>query len=250
MSNELNLSNDPYIIVSSDSHAGLQCEEYRPYLESSVHEEFDEYVAERHENRRLTEEINGEYVAEWEGKNAEGLKGAYDPDIRDKELDADGISGEIIFADGDAVTGMESPPFGAGLAAGQITDPRLAYAGARAHNRWLEEFCSTSPERRAGVARVPITQGVDEAVKEVEALAERGLDPSLPVMKAIGVREILAMQAGEISRGRAIELASRDSRHYAKRQMTWIRNNYRAQISIDEKFSTRFVKEIFPILLK
>ena len=171
MSSELNLSNDPYIIVSSDSHAGLQCEEYRPYLESSVHEEFDEYVAERHEHRRLTEEINGEYVAEWEGKNAEGLKGAYDPDIRDKELDADGISGEIIFADGDAVTGMESPPFGAGLAAGQITDPRLAYAGARAHNRWLEEFCSTSPERRAGVALVPITHGVDEAVKEVEALA-------------------------------------------------------------------------------
>ncbi|MCH2564104.1 MAG: tRNA (adenosine(37)-N6)-dimethylallyltransferase MiaA, partial [SAR116 cluster bacterium] len=49
---------------------------------------------------------------------------------------------------------------------------------------------------------------------------------------------------------RAVELASRDSRHYAKRQMTWIRNNYRAQISINEKFSTRFVKEIFSILLK
>ena len=83
-------------------------------------------------------------------------------------LDADGISGEIIFADGDAVTGMESPPFGAGLAAGQITDPRLAFAGARAHNRWLEEFCATSPARRAGVALLPITHGVDEAVKEIE----------------------------------------------------------------------------------
>ena len=69
-------------------------------------------------------------------------------------------------------------------------------------------------------------------------------------MKAIGVREILAMQAGEISRARAIELASRDSRHYAKRQMTWIRNNYRAEIDLNEKFSARFVKEIFSILLK
>jgi len=88
------------------------------------------------------------------------------------------------------------------------------------------------------------------AVEEVEALAARRLDPSLPVMKAIGVREILAMQAGEINRARAIELASRDSRHYAKRQMTWIRNNYRAQMSIDEKFSERFTKEIFSILLK
>ena len=35
----------------------------------------------------------------------------------------------------------------------------------------VKEFCSTSPERRAGVALVPITHGVDEAVKEVEALA-------------------------------------------------------------------------------
>ena len=115
MTQQINTSNDPYIIVSSDSHAGLQCEEYRPYLDSAVHSEFDEYVKERHENRRLTEEINGEYVEEWESKNAEGLRGAYDPEVRDKELDADGISGEIIFADGDAVTGMESPPFGAGL---------------------------------------------------------------------------------------------------------------------------------------
>ena len=112
---------------------------------------------------------------------------------------------------------------------------------------------SVIPPRADTYARIDrrFAQMMEEgAVEEVEALAERGLDPSLPVMKAIGVREILAMQAGEISRGRAIELASRDSRHYAKRQMTWIRNNYRAQISIDEKFSTRFVKEIFSILLK
>ncbi len=112
---------------------------------------------------------------------------------------------------------------------------------------------SVMPPRANTYARIDrrFAQMMEEgALEEVEALAERGLDPSLPVMKAIGVREILAMQAGEISRGRAIELASRDSRHYAKRQMTWIRNNYRAQISIDEKFSTRFVKEIFSILLK
>ena len=104
---------------------------------------------------------------------------------------------------------------------------------------------SVMPPRADTYARIDrrFAQMMEEgAVEEVEALAERGLDPSLPVMKAIGVREILAMQAGEISRGRAIELASRDSRHYAKRQMTWIRNNYRAQISIDEKFSTRFCK--------
>ena len=164
---------EPYIVVSSDTHAGLKCEEYRPYLESSLHEEFDAYVAERHEHRRIQEEVNAEFLEEWEGDNAEGLLGAYDPDIRDKVLDADGVAGEVIFADGDAVTGQESPPFGAGLAAGQITDSRQAFGGARAHNRWLEEFCATNPVRRAGVALVPITHDVDEAVREIESLAGR-----------------------------------------------------------------------------
>ena len=88
------------------------------------------------------------------------------------------------------------------------------------------------------------------AVEEVTTLAGRRLDPSLPVMKALGVREIMAMQAGEISRERAIELASRDSRHYAKRQMTWIRNNFSAQKTITEKFSERITEEIFSILSK
>ena len=112
---------------------------------------------------------------------------------------------------------------------------------------------SVMPPRADTYARIDrrfsqmMTEG---AVEEVEALAERGLDPSLPVMKAIGVREILAMQAGTISRSRAIELVSRDSRHYAKRQMTWMRNNYRAQITLKKKLSKRFVKDIFSILLK
>jgi predicted TIM-barrel fold metal-dependent hydrolase len=164
-------SGAPYVIVSSDTHAGLPVEAYRDHLESAYHEHFDAWVVERHASRRIREETNGEYIAEWEGENAEGLRGAYDPEVRDKELDADGVAGEVIFADGDAVTGMESPPFGAGLAAGQITDPRLAFAGARAHNRWLVEFCATNPARRAGVALVPIIHDVDEAVREVEALA-------------------------------------------------------------------------------
>lgn len=164
-------SNDPYVIVSSDTHAGLQVEEYREYLDSKFHPQFDDWVVERHNHRVLAEELNGEYVAKWEGENEHGLKGAYDGPIRDEAQDADGVAGEIIFADGDAVTGQESPPFGAGLAAGQITDPELAFAGANAHNRWISEFCGENPTRRAGVALVPVIHDVDRAVKEVEALA-------------------------------------------------------------------------------
>ena len=86
------------------------------------------------------------------------------------------------------------------------------------------------------------------AVAEVETLLKRRLDPSLPVMKALGVREIGAMLAGEISRDRAMELACRDSRHYAKRQMTWIRNNFNAEIMISEKHSESMMQGIFSIL--
>lgn len=164
-------SDAPYVIVSSDTHAGLQVEEYRDWLDPKHLPAFEEWVAERHHHRRLVEEVNGEYVERWERDNADGLPGAYDPTVRDRVMDADGISAEIIFADGDSVTGQESPPFGAGLAAGQITDPELAFAGADAHNRWLVEFCATDPVRRAGVALVPVIHDVDRAVQEVEKLA-------------------------------------------------------------------------------
>ena len=89
MAIETNTGNEPYVIVSSDTHAGLQCEEYRPYLDPSLHGEFDDYVAERHEHRRISEEINAEFIAEWEGDNADGLLGAYDPDVRNRVMDAE-----------------------------------------------------------------------------------------------------------------------------------------------------------------
>ena len=95
--------------------------------------------------------MNYDYIMGWETDNEEGLRGGYDPEQRDKELDADGVAAEVMFADADAITGMASPPFGAGLSAGEITDPELAFAGARAHNRFLAELCRHSPERRGGV---------------------------------------------------------------------------------------------------
>ena len=62
------------------------------------------------------------------------------------------------------------------------------------------------------------------AVAEVEALLARGLDPSLPAMKAIGVPEIRDWLAGRIDRATAVELAVIATRQYAKRQRTWFRN--------------------------
>lgn len=61
------------------------------------------------------------------------------------------------------------------------------------------------------------------AVAEVKALLALDLDPSLPLMKAIGVREISSWLAGDISQNEAIEKAIIASRQYAKRQRTWFR---------------------------
>ncbi|HET9458702.1 MAG TPA: tRNA (adenosine(37)-N6)-dimethylallyltransferase MiaA [Sphingomicrobium sp.] len=59
------------------------------------------------------------------------------------------------------------------------------------------------------------------AIEEVRALLVRRLDPSLPVMRAIGVREIAAFLAGEISRVEAVARGQQATRNYAKRQYTW-----------------------------
>lgn len=59
------------------------------------------------------------------------------------------------------------------------------------------------------------------AVAEVERLRARGLDPALPVMRAIGVREIAEWIDGTLSRDEAMELGRIATRQYAKRQYTW-----------------------------
>jgi len=62
------------------------------------------------------------------------------------------------------------------------------------------------------------------AIEEVEAILALHLPPELTAMKAIGVSQITEMLAGRTSREDAIERASAATRQYAKRQMTWFRN--------------------------
>lgn len=76
---------------------------------------------------------------------------------------------------------------------------------------WLYRRCDRRFE-------VMVEQG---AAEEVERLLARGLDPDLPVMRAIGVREISAWVRGEISREQAIASGQQATRRYAKRQYTW-----------------------------
>jgi tRNA dimethylallyltransferase len=62
------------------------------------------------------------------------------------------------------------------------------------------------------------------ALEEARALGAQNLDPALPAMKAIGVRELLDYIAGKISLAETAAAIATETRRYAKRQMTWFRN--------------------------
>jgi tRNA dimethylallyltransferase len=71
------------------------------------------------------------------------------------------------------------------------------------------------------------------ALDEVRQLAGRKLDPTLPAMKAHGVPWLIRHLNGEISREEAIAGAVMDTRRYAKRQLTWFRNQMKDWIWAD-----------------
>jgi tRNA dimethylallyltransferase len=62
------------------------------------------------------------------------------------------------------------------------------------------------------------------AIEEAAALSARALDSRLPAMKAVGLRELAACADGSITREAALEAAQAATRRYAKRQLTWFRN--------------------------
>jgi tRNA dimethylallyltransferase len=84
------------------------------------------------------------------------------------------------------------------------------------------------------------------AIEEVRALAALALDPDLPVMKAVGVPEILAHLRGGVEREAMIAAGQRATRRYAKRQFTWFRNQAAADQILDAQFSESLFEKFFP----
>lgn len=64
----------------------------------------------------------------------------------------------------------------------------------------------------------------DGALDEVRHLVARDLSPDLPAMKAVGVRELAAHLAGRLTLEDAADALKQATRNYAKRQLTWFRN--------------------------
>jgi predicted TIM-barrel fold metal-dependent hydrolase len=164
------VSDERLVIISTDGHCGADLLDYKPYLESRFHEEFDGWAA--------------GYVDAWtaidprpEGVRKLGVVSGLDPvnwesTKRLEMLEEQGIAAEILFPN-------TVPPFypsGAISAPGprSVGEYERRFAGIRAHNRWLADFCRDAPGRRAGIAQV-FFNDVEDAVKEVRRVREDGL---------------------------------------------------------------------------
>ncbi|WP_027169060.1 tRNA (adenosine(37)-N6)-dimethylallyltransferase MiaA [Mesorhizobium sp. WSM3224] len=93
-------------------------------------------------------------------------------------------------------------------------------------------FLVIEPDREQLIRRIEarFDQMLDRgAADEVRQLIALGLDPDLPAMKAIGVRELQAAMAGQSGFPEAIERAKIATRQYAKRQSTWFRHQLGAE---------------------
>lgn len=62
---------------------------------------------------------------------------------------------------------------------------------------------------------------------EVRDLLNEGIDPALPAMQGLGYKQMAAYLSGECTRDEAIETIKRETRRYAKRQLTWFRREER-----------------------
>ncbi|WP_329465902.1 amidohydrolase family protein [Streptomyces sp. NBC_01431] len=148
---------DRYTVISADCHAGADLLDYKPYLESKYHDDFDAWAA--------------TYVNPYEDLMADTADRNWNSDRRTAELEADGIVAEVIFPN-------TIPPFfpSASLMAPAPTRAEFEqrWAGLRAHNRWLADFCGQSAGRRAGVAQI-LLNDVEEAVREIRRAKEAGL---------------------------------------------------------------------------
>jgi tRNA dimethylallyltransferase len=96
-----------------------------------------------------------------------------------------------------------------------LVDPRSA------ERMILDPDRAVLHERIAARAEHMVAGG---ALDEVRALQNLHVDPLMPAMKAIGVREFLAHFAGKLSLDEAVAAIRTETRRYARRQATWFRN--------------------------
>ena len=151
------LADDRYIVISADGHAGAEMLDYRDYLEHRYLDEFDVWAK--------------SYVNPYADLRGETAYRNWDSAARQRELEDDGVVAEVLFPN------TIPPFFPSGNLLARPPTPEtyeLRWAGLRAHNRWLADFCAETPGRRAGMAQIFLND-VDDAVAEITWAREHDL---------------------------------------------------------------------------
>jgi predicted TIM-barrel fold metal-dependent hydrolase len=175
-----------YTLISTDGHCGAALLDYKPYLEKRFHEEFDAWAATYHD---AWGDVDDAYPIESKlGYASFGAPLNWESQARLAYTENQGIVAEVLFPN-------TSPPFfpsGAITAPGPRTEAEYDYrwAGLKAHNRWLADFCNDAPGRRAGMAQV-FLDNLDDAIAEVRWAKGAGLMgvllPADHVQKLVGL---------------------------------------------------------------
>ena len=151
------MSNEPYVLITADTHAGGSHAQYREYLEPKYRDAFDTWRG-GYKNPAL-EHYGSKKLRNW------------DLAIRTKDQNSQGVVGEVVFPN------TVPPFFRKSIVTAQPPRPEHyehALAGIRAHNRWLKDFCAEDPVRRAGIGLI-LPNDLDEAIKDIEFIAGAGL---------------------------------------------------------------------------
>ena len=134
------MSDEPYILITADTHAGGSHAQYREYLDPEWREAFDDW--------------RGGYVNPDVEHFARRKLRNWDLTVRAEDQNSQGVVGEVVFPN------TVPPFFPKSVVTAQPPRPEdypRILAGVRAHNRWLKDFCDADPVRRARrrILRVP-----------------------------------------------------------------------------------------------
>jgi predicted TIM-barrel fold metal-dependent hydrolase len=192
---------DKVLIISADCHAGALPSIYNEYMPAKYHEAANAWwvTYTREMMSRVGTFFDQEAVeayADQAGQGGERMKamsdpaltptdedllsmlsdpsnpfaprrGEWDASVRLKEIDDDMSAGEVIFP--------QMAPFGAGLMQyRREISAEHNLEGCKAYNRWLADFCKTSPARMAGVALINV-EDIDVSVEMIREAKRAGL---------------------------------------------------------------------------
>ena len=189
------------LIISSDCHAGALPATYKEYMPKRFHEASDSWWLQFAQEMmaRTGTFFDQDAVEEYADEASEGAgasnamaevraeidddalwamltdessafaprRGEWDASVRLQELEADGVSAEIVFP--------QMVPFGAGLLQYRAPiDPEHNLAGIRAYNRWLADLCNANPGRHAGIALINVDD-IEVSCQEIRDARDAGL---------------------------------------------------------------------------